>query len=114
IIVQNSVDFHEMGTATSDLTLFRQIGTTVGITMAFTLFRDNLSWGLLHDRIVAAGAPAAIVPTSPPAGFDLGQLTSVGNSGNPLAFLQQLPANVQQLFLTGFHDAFTLAISNSM
>ncbi|HLX34779.1 MAG TPA: MDR family MFS transporter [Candidatus Limnocylindrales bacterium] len=114
IIVQNSVDFHEMGTATSDLTLFRQIGTTVGITMAFTLFRDNLTWGLLHDRIVAAGAPAALVPTSPPPGFDLGALTSVGNTADPLAFLKQLPAAAQQLFLNGFHDAFTLAISNSM
>ena len=114
IIVQNSVDFHEMGTATSDLTLFRQIGTTVGITMAFTLFRDNLSWGLLHDRIVAAGAPASEVPTTPPAGFDLGALTSVGKSADPLAFLHQLPAAVQQIFINGFHDAFTLAIGNSM
>jgi EmrB/QacA subfamily drug resistance transporter len=49
IVVQNSVAFHELGTATSDLTLFRQIGTTVGITVAFTLFRNNLTWGLLHD-----------------------------------------------------------------
>ncbi len=114
IIVQNSVPFHEMGTATSDLTLFRQIGTTVGITMAFTLFRDNLSWTLLHDRIVAAGAPPALVPTSPPPGFDLGQLTSVGGSGNPLAFIQQLPAQAQQIFITGFHDAFTIAIGNSI
>jgi EmrB/QacA subfamily drug resistance transporter len=114
IIVQNSVDFHEMGTATSDLTLFRQIGTTVGITMAFTLFRNNLTWDLLHDRIVAAGAPPNLVPTTPPAGFDLGQLTSVGSSGSPLAFLSQLPAQAQQIFLTGFHDAFTLSISNSM
>jgi MFS family permease len=114
IIVQNSVDFHELGTATADLTLFRQIGTTVGITMAFTLFRENLSWGLLHDRIVAAGASPALVPTSPPAGFDLGQLTAVGGAGNPLAFLQQVPAQAQQLFITGFHDAFTLAISNSL
>jgi hypothetical protein len=114
IIVQNSVDFAEMGTATSDLTLFRQIGTTVGIAMAFTLFRDNLTWGLLHDRIIAAGAPAALVPATPPAGFDLSTLTSVGGSSSPLAFLSQLPAAAQQLFLTGFHDAFTLSIANSM
>jgi EmrB/QacA subfamily drug resistance transporter len=114
IVVQNSVAFHELGTATSDLTLFRQIGTTVGITMAFTLFRNNLTWGLLHDRIVAAGAPAALVPTSPPPGFDLSQLTSVGGTGNPLAFLQQLPAQAQPIFVTGFHDAFTLAIANSI
>jgi EmrB/QacA subfamily drug resistance transporter len=114
IIVQNSVDFHEMGTATSDLTLFRQIGTTVGIAMAFTLFRENLTWSLLHDRIVAAGAPAALVPSTPPAGFDLGALTSVGSSASPLAFISQLPPAAQEIFRNGFHDAFTLSIANSM
>jgi len=64
IIVQNSVPFHELGTATSDLTLFRQIGTTLGLTLAFTLFRNNLSWGLLHDQFIAAGAPANLVSAS--------------------------------------------------
>jgi EmrB/QacA subfamily drug resistance transporter len=114
IIVQNAVPFSELGAATADLTLFRQIGTTMGLTLAFTLFRDNLSWGLLHDQIVAAGAPAQLVPTSPPAGFDLGQLTSVTSSGNPLAFVSQLPAEFQAVFIQGFHQAFTIAIANSM
>jgi EmrB/QacA subfamily drug resistance transporter len=113
IVVQNSVAFHELGTATSDLTLFRQIGTTVGITVAFTLFRNNLTWGLLHDQIVAAGAPANAVPVSPPAGFDPGALTSVGGT-NPLAFLSQLPAELQAAFVNGFHSAFTIAIANSI
>jgi EmrB/QacA subfamily drug resistance transporter len=113
IVVQNSVAFHELGTATSDLTLFRQIGTTVGITVAFTLFRNNLTWGLLHDQIVAAGAPSNVVPVSPPAGFDPGALTSVGGT-NPLAFLSQLPAELQAAFLNGFHSAFTIAIANSI
>lgn len=112
IVVQNSVAFHELGTATSDLTLFRQIGTTVGITMAFTLFRNNLTWGLLHDQIVAAGAPAGAVPATPPASFDPGALTSVG--ANPLAFLSQLPAELQAAFVNGFHSAFTIAIGNSI
>ena len=113
IVVQNSVPFHELGTATSDLTLFRQIGTTVGITMAFTLFRINLSWDLLRSQIVAAGAPEALVPATPPAGFDPGALTSVGGS-SPLEFLSQLPAQMQQVFLNGFHGAFTIAIADSM
>ena len=113
IVVQNSVAFHELGTATSDLTLFRQIGTTVGITMAFTLFRNNLSWGLLHDEIVRAGAPAAVVPATAPAGFDLGALTSVGGP-SPLDFVKQVPAELQHAFVTGFHSAFTLAIANSI
>jgi len=114
IIVQNAVPFSELGAATSDLTLFRQIGTTMGLTLAFTFFRDNLTWGLLHDQIVAAGAPAALVPTSPPAGFDLGQLTSVTSNGVPLAFVSQLPAQFQPAFIQGFHQAFTIALANSM
>ncbi len=115
IIVQNSVPFKDLGAATSDLTLFRQIGTTIGLTLAFTLFRNNLTWGLLHDQIVAAGAAPESVPTTPPPGFDLGALTSVGSSGsNPLAFVESLPAATQQIFIAGFHDAFTIAIANSM
>jgi EmrB/QacA subfamily drug resistance transporter len=113
IVVQNSVPFHELGTATSDLTLFRQIGTTVGITMAFTLFRINLSWDLLRNQIIGAGAPQALVPATPPAGFDLGKLTSVGGQ-NPLDFLSQLPADAQAIFVKGFHNAFTIAIADSM
>ncbi|MGH2513134.1 MAG: MDR family MFS transporter, partial [Candidatus Limnocylindrales bacterium] len=114
IIVQNAVPFSELGAATADLTLFRQIGTTMGLTLAFTFFRENLTWTLLHDQIVAAGVPAAMVPVSPPAGFDLGSLTSVTPSGDPLAFISALPAQVQQLFVEGFHAAFTIAIANSM
>lgn len=114
IIVQNSVPFHELGTATSDLTLFRQIGTTLGLTLAFTLFRNNLSWNLLHDQIVAAGAPANLVPATAPAGFDLSSLTSITGSGNPLAFVSQVPAQYQPLFIQGFHQAFTIAIANSL
>jgi EmrB/QacA subfamily drug resistance transporter len=114
IIVQNSVPFHELGAATSDLTLFRQIGTTVGIALAFTLFRDNLTWSLLRQEIVKSGAPAALVPATPPAGFDIGQLTSVGSGNSGLQFLQQIPAQFQPIFLNGFHSAFTIAISQSM
>jgi MFS family permease len=113
LIVQNDVPFERLGTATSDLTLIRQIGTSVGLTMAFTLFRNNLSWGLLHDQIVAAGAPAATVPSSPPAGFDMGSFTAVGG-GSPLAVLSQVPAQFVPLFTSGFHNAFSIAIANSI
>ena len=114
IIVQNAVPFHDLGAATSDLTLFRQIGTTIGLTLAYTLFRENLTWTLLHDQIIAAGAPASVVPSTPPPGFDLSQLTSVTGSGNPLEFISQLPAEMQAIFIQGFHQAFTIAIANSM
>jgi len=54
------------------------------------------------------------VPTTPPPGFDLSSLTSVTSTGNPLAFVSQLPAELQAIFIQGFHQAFTLAISSSM
>jgi EmrB/QacA subfamily drug resistance transporter len=114
IVVQNSVAFQELGTATSDLTLFRQIGSTVGIALAFTLFRINLTWDLLRQEFATAGIPGALLPTTPPASFDPGQLTSVGGGGSALAFLQQVPSQVQPLFVQGFHSAFTIAIANSI
>jgi EmrB/QacA subfamily drug resistance transporter len=113
IIVQNAVDFKDLGAATSDLTLFRQIGTTVGIAAAFSLFRLNFSWDLLRDQLVAAGAPAAFVPSTAPAGFDPGAVTNVSGSG-ATDFLAQVPAQFQPIFIDGFHRALTIAIGNSI
>ena len=111
LIVQNDVPFERLGTATSDLTLFRQIGTSVGLTMAFTLFRENLTWTSIHDSIVAAlpaGVPASNVPTVAPAVFDPNQLISVGGSVSN-AFAHYPPS-----FATGYYDAFSLAIAHSV
>ena len=112
IIVQNAVPFTELGAATSDLTLFRQIGGTVGLTFAFTLFRNFLGWDSIRTQLVNAGAPAQLVPTQAPPGFDTGQLTNVGGSGP--SFVGQIPAQYQSIFLDGFHRAFSIALANSM
>jgi len=115
LIVQNDVPFHRLGTATSDLTLFRQIGTSVGLTVAFTLFRNNLTWGLLHDSIVGAlppGAPANAVPLTAPAGFDAGALTAVGSSSGSM--FASVPAQLQGAYAAGFHQAFSIAIADSV
>jgi EmrB/QacA subfamily drug resistance transporter len=114
IIVQNAVDFKDLGAATSDLTLFRQIGTTVGIASAFTLFRLNFTWDLLRDQLIAAGAPAAFVPATAPAGVDLGAVTNVSSGGGAGDFLAQIPAQFQPVFIDGFHRALTLAIGDSI
>jgi len=112
IIVQNAVPFSELGAATSDLTLFRQIGGTVGLTFAFTLFRNFLGWDSIRTQLVNAGAPARFVPVQPPPGFDTGQLTNVGGSGP--TFLKQIPPQFQAVFLDGFHRAFSIALANAM
>ena len=112
LIVQNDVPFKRLGTATSDLVLMRQIGTSVGLTVSFTLFRNNLSWKLLHDSVVGAGAPSALVPSSAPPGFDPGSLISVGGGAN--SFLAQIPPSALGFFTQGFHQAFSIAIANSV
>ncbi|HXG25297.1 MAG TPA: MDR family MFS transporter [Candidatus Binatia bacterium] len=113
IVVQNSVPFQDLGAATSDLTLFRQIGTTVGIAVAFTIFRLNFTWDLLREQLGLAGVPAAMLPATPPPGFDPGQVTNISNSSG-LEFLNQIPAQLQPLFLDGFHRALTISIGNSI
>ena len=112
LIVQNDVPFSELGTATSDLTLIRQIGTSVGLTISFTIFRNNLTWGLIHDSVGAAGAPAAAGPVAVPPGFDPGQLLSVGGSG--LSSFSFLPPSLSAYFVSGFHQAFSVAIADSV
>jgi EmrB/QacA subfamily drug resistance transporter len=112
IIVQNAVSFSELGAATSDLTLFRQIGGTVGLTFAFTLFRNFLTWGAIRTQLIAAGAPAQYVPASPPQGFDAAQLTNVGGSGPN--FMNHVPPQFQAIFLDGVHRAFSIALANAM
>jgi hypothetical protein len=54
------------------------------------------------------------VPITPPPGFDLSALTSVTSTGDPLAFVSQLPVQLQGIFVQGFHQALTIAIANSM
>jgi EmrB/QacA subfamily drug resistance transporter len=113
IVVQNSVPFQQMGAATSDLTLFRQIGTTVGIAVAFTIFRLNFTWNLLREQLIAAGAPAQFVPVDAPPGFDPAALTSV-NANSSADFLSTIPPQFQEVFIDGFHRALTISIGNSI
>ncbi len=113
IIVQNAVPFAKLGAATSDLTLFRQIGGTVGLTLGFTIFRSLLSWDLIRDRLIAGGAPATLVPATPPAGFDTGALTTQVGGGASDA-LAQLPEQFRAGFVTAFHEAFSIALANSL
>jgi EmrB/QacA subfamily drug resistance transporter len=112
LIVQNDVPFARLGTATSDLTLIRQIGTSLGLTVAFTFFRNNLSWGLIHDSVVGAGAPASVVPATAPKNFDVGSLTAVGST--PADALAGIPQHLVGFYVSGFHEAFSIALANSM
>jgi len=62
--------------------------------------------------VIGAGAPSALVPVDPPAGFDIAQLTSP--TGGGADFLASIPAQAQAIFVEGFHRALTISIANSI
>ena len=59
LIVQNAVPPREVGTASSSLTFFQQIGGTVGLTIAGTIFASKLM-DEIPVQMAAAGRAAAV------------------------------------------------------
>ncbi len=121
IIVQNAVPFDKLGAATADLTLFRQVGGTVGLTFGFTLFRQFLTTDLLKEQFTAAGVPAQLVAGMPSGGAFGGDVAQVGGADPVQQFLAQAPAEIQPTlqhylsnFETGFHQAFSIALAHSL
>src|SRR5579859_801906 len=121
IIVQNAVPFEELGAATSDLTLFRQIGGTVGLTFAFTLFRNFANGDLFRQQFAAAGVPAQILNGMPAGGVSGANLTEVGGVNPITQMIASLPAKAQAVvepfsaqMTDGFRRAFSIALANSM
>jgi EmrB/QacA subfamily drug resistance transporter len=110
LIVQNDVSFARLGAATSDLILIRQIGSSIGLTVAFTAFRNNLSWNLLRSSIADAGWSG--LPASPPPGLDMGSLTKIGGSAGDV--FSAIPPQFREVAVRGFHEAFSIAIADSM
>ncbi len=121
IIVQNAVPFDKLGAATADLTLFRQVGGTVGLTFGFTLFRQFLTTDLLKEQFTAAGVPAQLVAGMPSGGAFGGDVAQVGGADPIQQFLAQAPAQIQPTlqhylsnFEAGFHQAFSIALAHSL
>lgn len=84
LAVQNAVDPHEIGTATSANNFFREIGAAVGIALFSTIFTTRLS-----DRLgeVFAGAPEG---------------TPTGTSGLTPAVVHALPEEVRVQVVDAF------------
>ena len=87
LIVQNSVVPRLIGVATASLTFFQQIGGTVGLTIAGTLFADRFV-AELPKQMAAAGADPLVVQAfgaaGGAAGNALGQLTGTGDLGQQI------------------------------
>jgi EmrB/QacA subfamily drug resistance transporter len=120
LIVQNSVVPRLIGVATSSLTFFQQIGGTVGLTIASTLFADRFV-AELPTQMSAAGADPLIVQAfgsaGGAAGNAIGQLTGTGDlgqqilAGTPEPFKPLVQANIDAI-VTGIHNAFAIATSS--
>ena len=93
LVVQNSVPPEELGTGTSSLTLFQQVGGTVGLAITGTLFTSVLLEEI-PIQLEEAGLPPEFVSAFAASGSDtLNQLTGVGDLG--AAILAQVPPEFQ-------------------
>ena len=115
LVVQNAVAPDRIGVATSSLTFFQQIGGTVGLTIAGTIFADRLV-SEIPTQMVSAGVPQAVVSTF--AGGGGIDLTGTGDLGARI--LASLPvdarATIQPLIpniVQGIHEAFSVALAST-
>jgi len=127
IIVQNAVPWQKLGVATSNLTFFRQVGGTVGLAIAGTVFARTLVAQApiqVGNSLTAAGVtPDQLAQFQAGLGnstaFNLDQVTSVGDMGQ--AILAGIPPQAQAFLapyidyiVSGIHQAFSLAIADTM
>jgi hypothetical protein len=96
-----------MGVATSTLTFVRQIGGSVGLAIAGTIFTSTFT-RVLPTRLVDAGVPSAMAARI--AGRPGGNLTGVGNVGSQLG--ASLPPTLVAHIVTGIHDAIANAVAD--
>ena len=96
IIIQNAVPWQKLGVATSNMTFFRQVGGTVGLALAGTIFGSAIRTQApvqITNQLQAAGVPAAQIQQFSSqlsfSGDQFSQLTGVGDIGANI--LQQVP-----------------------
>jgi MFS family permease len=105
IALQNSVDFKDMGVATSSNTFFRSLGSVFGTAIFGTILTNRVGHYLVTNfQELAASNPAAV------SGFDPKALAEVQNN---TAVLNTLPAEVKttalDAFVHSFHIVFLVA-----
>jgi EmrB/QacA subfamily drug resistance transporter len=112
LIVQNSVSAREVGVATASVGFFQQIGGTVGLTLAGTIFATTLT-SEIPKQLLASGVPQPVIDqfAKNSASFDI---TGVGNLATALQ--ATLPAPLQPLIpniVMGIYEALSLAIAST-
>jgi EmrB/QacA subfamily drug resistance transporter len=120
IIVQNAVAPRMMGVATSSLTFFRQVGGSVGLAIAGTIFGSTFT-SEIPRQLAARDVPQPLID-----GFSnvdaaaQGELTNVGvDLGQQIlaSVPEEVRATVEPFIgaiVDAIHDAFSIAIGNAM
>jgi len=114
LAVQNAVPVRDLGAATSSLTLFQQVGGTIGLAITGTIFGSKLLEEV-PNALVDAGVPPQFADQFASGGStSFNQLTSVGDLGeNILAQVpEQFRSAVEPLIpaiVGAIHTAFSIA-----
>jgi hypothetical protein len=116
------VPFHELGVATSNLTFFRQIGGTIALAIAETLFETGFNAQLV-PKLTSARVPPQVVSgiqqASATGGFDLNQVAGVGldlGKGIMAALPSQIQSTVTPFvsnIVNGIYGAFSTAVGQT-
>jgi EmrB/QacA subfamily drug resistance transporter len=115
LIVQNEVSMDRVGVASSSLTFFQQIGGTVGLTIASTIFASRFSEEL-PKQLASAGLPPQF--TNAFASGGVANLTGTGDLGKVIlaavppdqqAFVQPLIPSI----VHAIYEAVSIAIAST-
>jgi len=114
LVVQNVVPVRDLGVGTSSVTLFQQVGGTVGLAITGSMFGSVLLEEMPR-QITAAGVPPQFADQFAKGGAStLNNVSGVGNLG--ASILAQVPAalrsQVEPLIpniVNGIHEAFSIA-----
>ena len=106
IALQNSVEFRDLGVATSANTFFRSIGATMGVALFGTVYASRLAHNLpIEIEKVRASNPAALVGATPEKFEALKENTAVLQTFTP-----ELQAGIVHAFVNSFHVVFLTAV----
>jgi EmrB/QacA subfamily drug resistance transporter len=116
LIVQNAVDTGCVGVATASLTFFQQIGGTVGLTIAGTVFADRMVTEVPAQLVRSDVPPQVVAQFSGSSGAvdvtgtgNLGQLILAGVPESARAAITPLVPNI----VDGIHQAFSIALAST-
>jgi EmrB/QacA subfamily drug resistance transporter len=117
LIVQNAVSPRDIGVASSNLGFFQQIGGTVGLTIAGTIFASRLTEEIPIQLVKAGVPPQFVAQFQQGGGAPQLDLTGTGDLGQRI--LDSVPPEFKDLvaplipsIVNGIHEAFSVAIGS--